>query len=76
MATNGQYGIESEGEWDSVHEQNDMKTFKDFLAWYNNLDVSPFVTAVIRLQKFLLRQGHRHLQDGRFGSGNRETDAV
>ena len=44
MATNGQYGIESEGEWHSIHEQNDMKTFKDFLAWYNNLDVGPFVS--------------------------------
>ena len=29
-----------------------MRTFKDFLVWYNNLDVGPFVTAVIRLQKF------------------------
>ena len=29
-----------------------MRTFKDFLVWYNNLDVGPFVTAVSRLQKF------------------------
>ncbi|XP_053380152.1 uncharacterized protein LOC123531892 [Mercenaria mercenaria] len=29
-----------------------MSTFKDFLVWYNNLDVGPFVTAVERLQKF------------------------
>ena len=29
-----------------------MTTFKDFLIWYNDLDVGPFVTAVERLQKF------------------------
>ncbi|KAK3109123.1 hypothetical protein FSP39_023489 [Pinctada imbricata] len=31
---------------------HDMTTFKDFLVWYNNLDVGPFVTAVTRLQTF------------------------
>jgi len=29
-----------------------MKTLKDLLIWYNNLDVKPFVTAVEKLQKF------------------------
>lgn len=29
-----------------------MTTFRDFLVWYNNLDVGPFVTAVTRLQQF------------------------
>lgn len=34
-----------------------MSTFKDFLIWYNNLDVAPFVTAVERLQKFYFEKG-------------------
>lgn len=29
-----------------------MKTMEDFLIWYNNLDVGPFVEAAQRLQKF------------------------
>ncbi len=29
-----------------------MSRFRDFLVWYNNLDVGPFVTAVERFQKF------------------------
>lgn len=29
-----------------------MTTFRDFLIWYNNLDVGPFVVAVERFQKF------------------------
>lgn len=28
-----------------------MSTFRDFLVWYNNLDVGPFVQAVQNLQK-------------------------
>ena len=27
-------------------KDNNMKTFKDFLEWYNNLDVLPFVEAI------------------------------
>ncbi len=34
-----------------------MTTFKDFLVWYNNLDVAPFVTAVERLQEFYFNKG-------------------
>ena len=29
-----------------------MKTFRDFLVWYNNLDVEPFVEAVENFQQF------------------------
>ncbi len=29
-----------------------MKTFKDFLEWYNNLDVLPFIEAVEKLKDF------------------------
>ncbi len=34
-----------------------MNTFEDFLVWYNNLDVGPFVTAVERFQKFYFDKG-------------------
>lgn len=33
-------------------KENEMKTFRDFLIWYNNLDVGPFVTAVQNLQQY------------------------
>jgi hypothetical protein len=29
-----------------------MKTFKDFLEWYNNLDVLPFLEAVEKMKTF------------------------
>jgi hypothetical protein len=29
-----------------------MKTFKDFLEWYNNLDVLPFIEAVEKMKTF------------------------
>ena len=38
-------------------EKHEMKTFSDFLQWYNNLDVTPFVLAVIRLQDFYRERG-------------------
>ena len=31
---------------------NNMKTFKDFLEWYNNLDVLPFIEAVEKMKTF------------------------
>ena len=36
---------------DAWNEHN-MKTFKDFLEWYNNLDVIPFVEAVEKMKEF------------------------
>ena len=38
-------------------EDRNMSTFRDFLIWYNNLDVGPFVTAVERLQTFYFQKG-------------------
>ena len=35
-----------------VWTENHMTTFRDFLVWYNNLDVGPFVNAVENLQKY------------------------
>ena len=29
-----------------VWEENNMQTFEDFLVWYNNVDVVPFIEAV------------------------------
>jgi hypothetical protein len=40
----------------TVWEEKGMKTFKDFLEWYNNLDTLPFVKAVERLQKFYFKK--------------------
>lgn len=34
-----------------------MKTIEDFLIWYNDLDVGPFVEAARRLQKFYFDRG-------------------
>ena len=34
-----------------------MKTFKDFLEWYNNLDVEPFVMVVERLRGYYFKMG-------------------
>lgn len=33
-----------------VWEEKQMSTFKDFLKWYNNLDVGPFVEAVEKMK--------------------------
>ena len=35
-----------------VWEENEMVTFKDFLIWYNNLDVVPFLEAVEKMSQF------------------------
>ena len=40
-----------------VWTDNKMSSFRDFLVWYNNLDVGPFVTAVERFQKFYFDKG-------------------
>ena len=37
-----------QSEW----SKNGMKTFKDYLVYYNNLDCGPFVEAVEKLQKY------------------------
>jgi hypothetical protein len=32
-----------------------MKTFKDFLDWYNNLDVLPFIESVEKIKDFFVK---------------------
>ena len=37
--------------------EKEMETMEDFLVYYNNLDVSPFVKAVEKMQKFYFKRG-------------------
>jgi hypothetical protein len=46
-----------------------MKTMRDFLEWYNNLDVVPLVTAVMRKAEFYKRYGLDMLKDAISGPG-------
>jgi hypothetical protein len=39
-----------------IWEEESMTTFKEFLIYYNNLDVEPFVTAVKKFQEFYRRK--------------------
>ena len=49
----GEHSIEENYEWlQEIWKKEKMQTFEDFLRWYNNLDVYPFVTAVSRLCEF------------------------
>ena len=38
--------------YQQVWEENKMSTFKDFLVWYNNWDVVPFLEAVEKMSAF------------------------
>ena len=54
----GKYITEEEYEYcQKVWKENRMTTFRDFLVFYNNLDVEPFVTAVERLHVFYFEKG-------------------
>ena len=35
-----------------VWEENNMQTFEDFLVWYNNLEVAPFIEAFEKMSQF------------------------
>lgn len=35
-----------------IWKQEKMTCLRDFLIWYNNLDVAPFVSEVLRLEEF------------------------
>ncbi|CAB4021097.1 Zinc finger and SCAN domain-containing 22, partial [Paramuricea clavata] len=45
------------------NEQN-MKTFRDFLVWYNNLDVVPFLEAVQKMSNFWQERNIDMFKDG------------
>ena len=43
---------------------NNMKTFKDFLEWYNNLDVIPFVEVIEKMKVFYKNKKLDLFKDG------------
>lgn len=47
-----------------VWRENNMVTFRDFLVWYNNLDVKPFITAVEKMMVFWKERGIDMFKDG------------
>ena len=47
-----------------VWEENEMSTFKDFLVWYNNLDVVPFLEAVEKMSQFWQERKIDMFKDG------------
>jgi len=54
----GNKSIEENYSWlQEAWKEEGMKTFRDFLIWYNNLDVFPFVKALSRLCEFYFEKG-------------------
>jgi len=47
-----------------VWENKEMSTFKDFLVWYNNLDVVPFLEAVEKMSAFWQERKIDMFKDG------------
>ena len=47
-----------------VWEENQMSTVKDFLDWYNNLDVGPFLEAMEKISTFWKERKIDMLKDG------------
>ena len=47
-----------------VCEDKEMSTFKDFLVWYNNLDVVPFLEAVEKMSQFWQERKIDMFKDG------------
>ena len=41
-----------------------MITFKDYLVWYNNLDVEPFVEAIVKMFEFYQLRSLDLFKDG------------
>ena len=47
-----------------VWAENHMQTFRDFLVWYNNRDVVPFLEALKKQSAFYKERGIDMLKDG------------
>ncbi|CAH3180046.1 unnamed protein product, partial [Porites lobata] len=47
-----------------VWEENEMSTFQEFLIWYNNLDVVPFLEAVEKMSQFWQERKIDMFKDG------------
>ena len=61
-------------ELQDIWRDRGMTTCREFLEYYNNLDVGPFVQAVEKMQKF--RPSHRPIQGGCLRSGHRSSMAI
>ena len=48
-------GIENYALLEELWKVEKMKTFRDFLRWYNNKDVVPTLQAMKKMMKFLSR---------------------
>ena len=47
-----------------VWKDNNMNTMRDFLKWYNNLDVSPMVEAITKMRQFYINKNIDLFKDG------------
>ena len=47
-----------------VWNDNNMDTFRDFLVWYNNLDVVPFLEAIDKMSNFWKQRDIDILKNG------------
>ena len=47
-----------------VWQSENMQTFRDYLVWYNNLDVEPFVEAIEKMFQFYQPRGLDLFKDG------------
>jgi hypothetical protein len=52
-----------------IWRQEQMKTLKDLLRWYNNLDVGPFVEAIAKQRDSYKEHGYDMFKDGLSVSG-------
>ena len=51
-------------ERERVWRDTQMKTIRDFLVWYNNLDVIPFLEAISKQTVFYQKRGIDMFKDG------------
>ncbi|XP_072172025.1 uncharacterized protein [Diadema setosum] len=61
---NGNISVEEYAYCQQVWTENGMSTMRDFLAWYNNRDVQPFVEAVKKMISFYSERGIDMFKDG------------
>ena len=45
----------------AVWRANEMKTLREYLVWYNNRDVTPFLEAIEQTSRLLPRPAHRYI---------------
>jgi hypothetical protein len=62
--TNTDITIEQYEYCQSVLDANNMTSFRDFLVWYNNLDVVPFLEAIEKMSEFWEERSIDMFKDG------------